>query len=137
VPKALKEDAVRADAWETELADASDCRLPAHLDVAANVLATPRGLRLIDFEYAAAADPARELGQVVWEAELDRPGLERLVHAYGPDTGVAVEATAAWAWVTGVTWTLWATARRADPAFERYARRSWERLLHHWSRPGG
>ena len=137
LPPALKADASRADAWESQLNEASGRRVPAHLDVVANVLATARGLRLIDFEYAAAADPARELGQVAWEAELDRQGLERLVRAYGADSGVAVEATAAWAWITGVTWTLWAMAREGDTVLERYARRSWERLQRHWAYPGG
>ncbi len=137
LPTALKVDAARANACENELENGSGQRVPAHLDVVANVLATPRGLRLIDFEYAAAADPARELGQVAWEAELDPRGLERLVGAYGADTGVAVDAVAAWAWVTGVTWTLWAMARQSDPVFERYARRSWERVQRHWARPGG
>jgi hypothetical protein len=136
VPTALKLDASRADDWENQLEDASGRRVPAHLDVVANVLVTSHGMRLIDFEYAAAVDPARELGQVVWEAELDLRGLERLVDAYGADTGVAVEATAAWTWITGVTWTLWAMAREGDPVLERYARRSWERLQRHWSRPG-
>ncbi|MCZ3389375.1 MAG: phosphotransferase [Actinomycetia bacterium] len=136
LPTALKVDAARADACETELEKASGGHVPAHLDVVANLLATPRGLRLIDFEYAAAADPARELGQVAWEAELDPRGLQRLVRAYGADAGVAVEATASWAWVTGVTWTLWAMARKGDPVFERYARRSWERVQRHWGRQG-
>ena len=137
VPNDLKADASRADAWEARLEDASDCRVPAHLDVVANLLVTPRGMRLIDYEYAASADPARELGQVVWEAELDRQGLERLVRVYGADTGVALEATAVWAWITGVTWTLWAMAHEGDPVLERYAHRSWERLCRHWARPGG
>jgi thiamine kinase-like enzyme len=110
--------------------------VPAHLDVVANVLATQRGLRLIDFEYAAAASPARELGQVVWEAELDRQGLGRLVRAYGTGAGVAEEATAGWAWITGVTWTLWALARQDTPVLQQYARRSWERLQHYWAGTG-
>ena len=100
--------------WSGSSGESPATRVPAHLDVVANLLATPRGLRLIDFEYAAAADPARELGQVVWEAELDRRGLERLmVQAYGADAGVAEEATRDWAWIAGVTWTLWAHCLRA------------------------
>ncbi len=137
VPTALRVDSALADSFETQLAESAVRRVPAHLDVVANVLETPRGLRLIDFEYAAAADPARELGQVVWEAELDRQESERLVRAYATDADVAVEATALWAWITGVTWTLWAMACQGDPVFERYARRSFERLRRHWARPGG
>jgi hypothetical protein len=136
VPSALRLDVARADDWEAQLVDSGERRVPAHLDVVSNVLATPQGLRLIDFEYAAGADPARELGQVVWEAELDRPGLERLVGAYGPDNGVTVAATALWAWITGVTWTLWAMTLQTDPVFDQYARRSWERLQRHWASPG-
>lgn len=137
LPPALKVAAARADTCEAELEEAAGRHVPAHLDVVANVLATPCGLRLIDFEYAAKADPARELGQVAWEAELDPRGVEQLVRAYGADTGVAVGATSSWAWVIGVTWTLWAMARPGDLVFERYARRSLERVQKHWARPGG
>ncbi len=137
LPAGLKADAARADALERQLEKTSVRRVPSHLDVAANVLATPRGLRLIDFEYAAAADPARELGQVVWEAELDRQGLCRLVRAYGTDARVAEEATAGWAWITGVTWTLWALALGDSAAMPQYGRRSRERLQHYWARTGG
>ena len=58
--------------------------MPSHLDVMANVLSTDRGLRLIDFEYARSAPPARELGQLIWEGELDRRGADRLVSSYQP-----------------------------------------------------
>lgn len=132
-PVGLTAAVAEADTVEAELASTSRQRSPAHLDVVANLIDTDHGLRLIDFEYAAAADPARELGQVVWEGELDRAAAARLVQAYDPTRGVAEGATAAWAWVTGVTWTVWAYAR--EDQWERYARRSWERLQSYWARP--
>lgn len=108
--------------------------VPCHLDVVANLLATENGLRLIDFEYAAVADPMRELGQVLWEAELDRLASEHFIHRYaGPDAH-QVAAAATWCAVAAVTWTAWGFAQ---PGLEmsRYARRSWQRLRHHWARP--
>jgi thiamine kinase len=137
MPAGLEADSACADALERQLEQSAQRRVQAHLDVVANLLATPHGLRLIDFEYAASATPARELGQVVWEAELDRPGLGRLVRAYGMDADVAEEATAGWAWITGVTWTLWALACQDSPVLQQYARRSWERLQHYWACTGG
>jgi thiamine kinase len=109
--------------------------VPAHLDVAANLVATPDGLRLIDFEYAAAATRERELGQLVWEAELGRAEADRLMSAYfRRDAEPSARASiAAWTWVAGVTWTIWAARR---PELATYRRRSWERLRQHWALPG-
>ena len=135
LPVGLAAAAADADAVEAELAMTSRQRGPAHLDVVANLIVTADGLRLIDFEYAADADPARELGQVAWEGELDRAATGRLVQAYGSAGDVADTATASWAWVTGVTWTVWAYAHQDQWALERHARRSWERLQSHWAGP--
>lgn len=135
LPPGLAAAVADADAMEVELARARRRQRPAHLDVVANLIVTDAGLRLIDFEYAASADPARELGQVVWEAELDRAAAGRLVQAYDPTGGVAETATEPWAWVTGVTWTVWAYAHADQWNLQRYARRSWERLRSHWAAP--
>jgi thiamine kinase-like enzyme len=108
-----------------------------HLDVAANVVATPRGLQLIDFEYAALADPGQELGQLIWDAELDPASADLLVDAYrafsSGDTPVTVAAAATWCVAVGVTWTVWAMAS-GGATMPRYARRSRERLASHWAR---
>jgi thiamine kinase len=135
LPDGLHTAVGEADRMERSLASSSSLLVPAHLDVAANLLLTPSGLRLIDFEYAAAAHPARELGQVIWEAEIDRAGAQRLVGAYGCETVVTHEMAQAWAWVTGVTWTAWALAFHDNSVMERYGRRSWERLRGYWGRP--
>jgi thiamine kinase len=122
-----------ADAVELSL---SGGRLvPAHLDVAANLVDTGDGLRLIDFEYAAAAPPERELGQLVWEAELGQAETEHLVSAYHRRDAEPSEraSVAAWTWLTGVTWTIWAARH---PELATYRRRSWERLRQHWALPG-
>ncbi len=124
-----------ADRLERSLVSSSSRRVPAHLDVVANLLRTPSGLRLIDFEYAASAHPARELGQVIWESEINRAGARRLVGAYGCEGVVTHEMAHAWAWVTGVTWTAWALACDDSSVMERYGRRSWERLRDYWGRP--
>ncbi len=109
-------------------------RVPAHLDVAANLVRTGQGLRLIDFEYAAAATPAQELGQLVWEGELGPEQADRLMDAYweGGAGGSERSAVTAWTWISGVTWTAWASGR---PELATYARRSWERVVGHWALP--
>ena len=108
-----------------------------HLDVAANLIATPSGVRLIDFDFAAVASPEQELGQLIWEAELDHAASERLVAFYVEARpvaeGVSVAAAATWCVAVGVAWTLWATAV-GGPTMRRYARRSRERLASHWAR---
>ena len=80
-----------ADAVLTDLAADSMRLVPCHLDVAANVIATKDGLRFIDFDFAALADAGQELGQVVWEAELDEREAEHLVDAYARETGFEVQ----------------------------------------------
>lgn len=137
LPSGLVSAAADADHIEAELTRASRRRVPSHLDVVANLIATDAGPRLIDFEYAASADPARELGQVVWEAELDRTAAGRLVQAYDPEGEVADTATHSWTWVAGVTWTIWAfaDAGQRQGQLRRYALRSWERLQSHWAVP--
>ena len=128
-----------ADEVERDLETATDRWVPAHLDVVANVLLTDRGLRLIDFEYARSAPPARELGQVIWEGELDRRAADRLVSNYQAGAGLGdaqVAAAATWCALSAITWTVWALAR-PGPEMQQYARRSWERLASHWARPPG
>jgi hypothetical protein len=135
----LDADVTRAVAWAddalTELTRDVSHKVACHLDVAANVIATPQGLRLIDFDFAAMADPAQELGQLIWEAELDERGSAWLVDAYELASNAAVADWATWCLATGVTWTVWALSPRR-PAMPRYARRSWERLRTHWAWPG-
>jgi thiamine kinase-like enzyme len=137
----LRPEMLSAVEWADEAEQAMSPRqtprdVPCHLDVVANVLATNEGLRLIDFEYAAAADPLRELGQAIWEAELDHRAAERFVHRYAGAGDDHVAAAATWCAVAAVTWTAWGFAQ-GRPEMSRYARRSWERLRHHWSRPSG
>ncbi|MFL6289007.1 MAG: phosphotransferase family protein [Actinomycetes bacterium] len=121
-----------ADDVLTDLTAHTMRRVPCHLDVAANVIATDHGMRFIDFDFAAFADPAQELGQLLWEAELDERGAVRLIDGYARQTGLEVAESATWCLVAGVTWTLWASSpKRAKMA--RYSRRSGERLVRHWA----
>jgi aminoglycoside phosphotransferase (APT) family kinase protein len=118
-------------------------RVVSHLDVAANVFLTGEGVRFIDFEYAALADPAQELGQLMWEAELGAAASARLQRAYLEGTASAVgtgsgttdgdvAAAATWCLATGVTWAVWAHGPRPTD-MSRYARRALERLRDHWA----
>lgn len=119
---------------EVELLRRPAGEVTCHLDVAANLLRTPHGLRLIDFEYVASADPNRELGQLVWEAGLTEASAGRLTEAYWRPVGEGLRHlpdVAAWAFVTGVTWTLWGAG---DPGLALWTRRNVERLHRHWTR---
>jgi thiamine kinase-like enzyme len=109
--------------------------VPCHLDVMANLVQTPSGLRLLDFDFAAVATPAQELGQLIWEGELDRRGAVELLGRYGSATrGEApqVAETATWCVATGVTWTVWAGCQPGS-TMARCARRHWERVRSHWA----
>jgi thiamine kinase-like enzyme len=132
IDEAIAHAVTWAEGVLTELAEHTTPRVPCHLDVAANVIAAPNGLRLIDFDFAAMAEPAQELGQLLWEAELDERGAVRLLGAYRHATGIEVADSATWCLAAGVTWTVWALSPQR-PYMARYARRSWERLQTHWA----
>lgn len=126
-----------ADRRESKLVRRPAGAVTGHLDVAANLLRTPAGLRLIDFEYAASTDPNRELGQLVWEAELSARSAHRLTDAYWrpvePPSRRHRGDVAGWAFVVGVTWTLWAAGQAG---LRMWTRRSAERLRGHWATAG-
>ncbi|HEX5016959.1 MAG TPA: phosphotransferase [Actinomycetes bacterium] len=140
----LNEQQLNAADWAlktaAELEAASEHTVPCHLDVGANLFDTEHGLRLIDFDHAAMATPAQELGQLIWEAELSRTAAERLVSRYGETTGRDVAASATWSAVVGVSWAVWAVwaaEARTELRFALAARRWWERLNGHWALPPG
>lgn len=124
-----------ADRHEARLVSACAGPVTGHLDVTANLLRTAEGLRLIDFEYVARTDPNRELGQLVWEGELSKASARRLTATYwqGPDARSQLDQVAGWAFVTGVTWTLWGAS---DPSLRCWTRRTFERLRRHWTAVG-
>ena len=82
-------------------------RRPCHGDpVAANLLASPRGIVLIDWEYSCMAEPAWDLAVLALDAELGPTHERLLLAAYGrPELVERVEAakplvrlvSAAWA----------------------------------------
>ena len=123
-----------ADREAEKLAQTSTGEVPCHLDAAANMMATRKGLRLIDFDYAAMADPAQELGQVIWEAELGPKAANELIARYEGFSGRRVAEAATWSVVVGVSWTAWA-ASRPGRASALYSRRCWERVRTHWALP--
>ncbi|MCC6303606.1 MAG: phosphotransferase [Rhodobacteraceae bacterium] len=111
------------------LAAAGTDRLPCHADgAAANVMTGPGGeVRLIDFEWARATDPAHDLGTVL--AELCPFDGEALL-AIEMATGAASSRTLARARLFGAAddlmWALWGfilagTSPRRHVEFAKYA----------------
>jgi thiamine kinase-like enzyme len=80
--------------------------------VAENLIDTPEGLRLIDYEYSGNNDPYSDLGDAWSESHLWLDQLEQLVGHYHGDPEPALVARARlWALVSKYGWTLWAVLR--------------------------
>lgn len=74
---------VRAFARDGPLAPGAEGPVFAHVDYqGANVIATPRGPVVLDWEYARAAEPGWDLAVFAAGSRLDRRALGRLVDAY-------------------------------------------------------
>jgi thiamine kinase-like enzyme len=89
--------------------------------VAENLIDTPAGLRLIDYEYAGNNDPFADLGDAWSESHLWLDQLEELVGYYqdGDPEPALVARARLWALVSKYGWTLWAVLRHhvsPDPA---------------------
>jgi thiamine kinase-like enzyme len=95
--------------------------------VAENLIDTPQGLRLIDFEYSGRNDPYADLGDACAESHLRPDQLEELVAHYRGEPAPALVARARlWALVSKYGWTLWAVLRHHlthDPALEAWGQR--------------
>jgi thiamine kinase-like enzyme len=95
--------------------------------VAENLIDTPEGLRLIDFEYSGNNDPYSDLGDAWAESHLGHDQLEELVaHYHGEPAPALVARTRLWALVSKYGWTLWAVLRHHlthDPALEAWGLR--------------
>ncbi|MCC5861845.1 MAG: phosphotransferase [Gammaproteobacteria bacterium] len=134
----------------TALAEASQPRVnearPAHGDlVANNLLRTPTGLQLIDWEYAGLAHPWWDPATVVSLHALPPPAVRGLLAAAGMDPAVAespafarmVELVAllAWAWAGAE-----AAARPGDPRprawLDTIEARLWDHDRGHRQGPG-
>jgi thiamine kinase-like enzyme len=80
--------------------------------VAENLIDTPAGLRLIDYEYSGANDPYSDLGDAWAESHLWLDQLEELVgHYHGEAEPALVARARLWALVSKYGWTLWAILR--------------------------
>jgi thiamine kinase-like enzyme len=80
--------------------------------VAENLIDTPAGLRLIDYEYAGTNDPYSDLGDAWAESHLWLDQLEELVgHYHGEPEPALVARARLWALVSKYGWTLWAVLR--------------------------
>ena len=95
--------------------------------VAENLIDTPQGLRLIDFEYSSNNDPCSDLGDAWAESHLWHDQLEELVaHYHGEPAAPLVARARLWALVSKYGWTLWAVLRHHlthDPALEAWGQR--------------
>jgi thiamine kinase-like enzyme len=99
--------------------------LACHNDlVAENVIDTPDGLRLIDYDYAGNNDPCSDLGDAWSESRLSVEQLEQLVGFYFGEPDPALVARARlWALMSKYGWTLWAVLRHnvaPDPELMRW-----------------
>ena len=80
--------------------------------VAENLIDTPAGLRLVDYEYSGANDPYSDLGDAWAESHLWLDQLEELVgHYHGTPEPSLVARARLWALVSKYGWTLWALLR--------------------------
>lgn len=80
--------------------------------VAENLIDTPAGLRLIDYEYSGTNDPYSDLGDAWAESHLWLDQLEELVgHYHGEPEPSLVARARLWALVSKYGWTLWAILR--------------------------
>ena len=80
--------------------------------VAENLIDTPAGLRLIDYEYSGNNDPYSDLGDAWSESHLWLDQIEQLVgHYHGEPEPALVARARLWALVSQYGWTLWAVLR--------------------------
>lgn len=111
-----------------------DRLVPCHIDPwPANFIATPDGLRLLDWEYSAMGDPAWDLADVAVEAALDDEGVDHLLSAYavGLVDRELRQRVVQMGPVTDVVWALWAFVQEVngnrDDDFATYGRRRLDR----------
>jgi thiamine kinase-like enzyme len=80
--------------------------------VAENLIDTPGGLRLIDYDYSGNNDPCSDLGDAWAESHLSLDQLEELVgHYFGEPDPALVARARLWALMSKYGWTLWAVLR--------------------------
>jgi thiamine kinase-like enzyme len=80
--------------------------------VAENLIDTPAGLRLIDYDYSGNNDPCSDLGDAWSESHLSAGQLEQLVgHYFGEPDPALVARARLWALMSKYGWTLWAVLR--------------------------
>lgn len=80
--------------------------------VAENLIETPTGLRLIDYDYSGNNDPCSDLGDAWSESHLSLEQLDQLVgHYFGEPDPALVARARLWALMSKYGWTLWAVLR--------------------------
>jgi thiamine kinase-like enzyme len=85
--------------------------VPCNNDLLAeNLMLTPAGLRLIDYEYSGNNDPCFELGNIWSESNLSLAQLETLIASYyGRPLRHKIARARLWGLMSKYGWTLWAS----------------------------
>ena len=124
------------------LAVSPEPRCPCHNDLlAANFLATPDGLRLIDWEYAGMNDAYFDLGNFAVNNELDPDAEEALIEAYfGALTRRRLARLRLMKVISDLREGAWGVVQAGvselDVDFLSYAETHFHRLLENAGRPG-
>jgi thiamine kinase-like enzyme len=111
LPERYEQFAPHVAAIREALAPREEGTVPCNNDLLAeNFMATPAGLRLIDYEYSGNNDPCFELGNLWSESNLSLQQLEQLVAAYyGRRARNKVARARLWGLMAKYGWTLWAS----------------------------
>jgi len=120
LPERYDEFEPHTAAIRDSLAARAEATVPCNNDLLAeNILRSPAGLRLIDYEYSGNNEPSFELGNLWSESGLSLGALEQLVSAYYTRRSMAKLARARlWGLMSKYAWTLWASIQDGVSAIE-------------------
>ncbi|MFG2036853.1 phosphotransferase [Dactylosporangium sp. NPDC048998] len=150
LPAGYLDGSSTVDAIRAALAERPLPAVPCHNDLLAeNFIATPSGVRIIDYQLSGNNDPAFELGDIAAEADYDPDLTGQLAGAYfGADLTPALLARVQLFHIaSNVTWALWftvhhgllAAARGEDPVgfdYEAEAADKWGQARRALEDPG-
>ena len=112
LPEGYLDRSSTVDAIRSALAHDPLPAVPCHNDLLAeNFIATPNGVRIIDYQLSGNNDPAFELGDIAAEADYDPDLTGRLAGAYYGDglTPALLARVRLFHIASNVTWALWFT----------------------------
>jgi thiamine kinase-like enzyme len=135
VPAAYGPAHARAAAIEAELAERGEAQVPCHNDLlAANFIASPAGLRIVDWEYAGIGERWFDLGNFAVNNELGSEDEERFLAAYmgRPPEASDLRALRSMRFMSDFREAMWAvlqgTLSDLDFDFAAYAAKHFKRL---------